>query len=137
LLAVRIPVTNPRLLANQRVATVAASGTDTAPVALPTTTPHRRSSCQGAFMTVVSEAPVAIVASATSITRRTPKRSMSAAENGAVRPNRRSPSETASEIVPRDQPYSFWRGTIRTPGVARKPAVVIRVTNVTATISHA
>ena len=101
------------------------------------TTPQSRSSCHGAFMTVVSDAPVAIVASATSITRRTPKRSMGAAEKGAARPKRRSPIETASEIVPRDQPNSFWRGTIKTPGVARKPAVVINVTKVTATISHA
>ena len=47
------------------------------------------------------------------------------------------PSAIAKEIVPRDQPYSFWSGTIRTPGVALKPAVVISVTNVTISISHA
>jgi hypothetical protein len=116
---------------------VAASGTDTAPVALPTTTPQSRSSCHGAVITVVSDAPLAIVASAISITRRTPKRSISAAENGAVKPKRTSPIEIATEIVPRDQPNSFCSGTIRTPGVARNPAVVISVTKVTRTISHA
>jgi len=130
-------VTKPRRLSNQRFAIVAASGTDTAPVAPPTTTPHNRSSCHGAFITVVSDAPVAIVTSAISITRRTPKRSISAAENGAVRPNSTSPSDTAIEMVPRDQPNSCCSGTIRTPGVARKPAVVISVTNVTTTINHA
>ena len=88
-------------------------------------------------MIVVSDAPLAIVTSAMSITRRTPKRSMSAAENGAVRPKSRSPIETATEIDARDQPNSCWSGMIRTLGVARKPAVVISVTNVTATISHA
>jgi len=88
-------------------------------------------------MTVVRAAPLAIVTSAISITRRTPKRSMSAAENGAVKPKSRRPSEIASEIVPRDQPNSSWSGTISTPGVARKPAVVISVTKVTSTISHA
>ena len=92
-------MTRPRRLSNQRFATVAASGTDTAPVAPPTTTPQSRSSCHGAVITVVSDAPVAIVTSAISITRRTPKRSISAAENGAVSPKSRRPSETASEIV--------------------------------------
>ena len=129
-------MTRPRRLENQRLATVAASGTPTAPVAPPTTIPQSRSSCQGAFITVVSEEPAAIVASAISITRRTPKRSISAAANGAVSPKKSRPSAIAIEIVPRDQPYSFWSGTISTPGVARKPAVVIRVTKVTTTISH-
>ena len=103
-------MTRPRRCSNQRLATVAASGTETAPVALPTTTPQSRSSCQGAVITVVSEAPAAIVASATSITRRTPKRSISAAENGADSPYSRRPIEIASEIVPRDQPYSCCSG---------------------------
>jgi hypothetical protein len=49
----------------------------------------------------------------------------------------RRPSETASEIVPRDQPKWFWSGTMRTPGVARNPAVVISVTKVTPTMSQA
>ncbi len=88
-------------------------------------------------MIVVSDAPVAIVTSAISITRRTPKRSISAAEKGAISPNSKRPIEIASEIVPRDQPNSSCSGTISTPGVARKPAVVISVTKVTITISHA
>lgn len=88
-------------------------------------------------MSVFSPAPVEMVASAMSITRRTPNVSMSAAENGAVKPKNSSPIDTASETVARDQPNSCCRGTIRTPRVARKPAVVISVTNVTTTISHA
>ena len=45
--------------------------------------------------------------------------------------------ELNREIVPRDQPKWFWRGTMRTPGVARNPAVVISVTKVTPTMSQA
>ncbi len=129
-------MTRPRFSSNQRVATVAASGTATAPVAPPTTKPQSTKSSQDEVMKTVSEAPVAIVATATSITLRTPNRSISAAENGEASPNITSPSAIASEIVLRDQPNSFWSGTIRTPGVARKPAVVISVTKVTRTISQ-
>jgi hypothetical protein len=39
--------------------------------------------------------------------------------------------------VLRDQWNSSWSGTISTPGVARTPAVVISVTKVTTTTSHA
>ncbi len=66
-----------------------------------------------------------------------PKLSISAAENGAVRPNISRPSEIPTEIVARDQPNSCCIGMISTLGVARKPAVVISVTNVTITISQA
>ena len=76
------------------------------------------------------------MATAHSITRLTPNVSMSAAENGAVSPYRRSPIEIAREIVERLQWNSSWSGTISTPGVARKPAVVISVTKVTLTISQ-
>ncbi len=40
--AVRSPLTKPRRVANQRFAMIAASGTASAPVAEPTTTPHSR-----------------------------------------------------------------------------------------------
>src|SRR5207253_1279425 len=54
LLAVMIPVTSPRRRTNQRVPTIAASGTDTAPVALPITSPHSTSSCHGAVTWVLA-----------------------------------------------------------------------------------
>ncbi len=73
-------------------------------------------------MSVVSADPPAIMSSAPSITARTPKRSMSAAAKGPIRPKRTRLMETAKEIVAADQPNSCSRGTIRTPGVERKPA---------------
>ena len=45
--------------------------------------------------------------------------------------------ETATEITARFQPNSFWRGTINTLGVARKPAAPIKAMNVTAATIHA
>jgi hypothetical protein len=69
-------------------------------------------------------------------TRRTPKRSISAAANGPVRPNRIRFTDTAAPIVPRLQPNSSSSGTISTPGVARKPAAASSVRNVTATTTH-
>ncbi len=93
--------------------------------------------CQDSVIQVVAVVPAAIVASAMSITRRTPKRSISAAENGAVSPYISRPSEIPSEIVARDQWYSCCSGMMSTPGAARNPAVVISVTKVTTTISHA
>ncbi len=62
---------------------------------------------------------------------------MSAAANGPVRPNRIRLIETATEMTARFQPNSFWRGTINTLGVARKPAAPISAMNVTAATIHA
>ena len=83
-------------------------------------------------MTVVRRAPVATVISAPTVTARTPKRSISAAANGPVRPKRIRLMETAIEITARFQPNSFCSGTIKTPGVARKPAAPMRAMKVTA-----
>ena len=83
-------------------------------------------------MTVVSSAPVATVINAPTVTARKPKRSMSAAANGPVRPNRTRLIETATEITARFQPNSFWSGTMSTLGAARKPAAPISAMNVTA-----
>ena len=51
-----------------------------------------------------------------------PKRSISAAANGAVRPNSTRLMLTAAESTVVDQPNSFCSGTISTPGAARNPA---------------
>ena len=102
------------------------------PVPRPTTTPQRMYSCQGELMTVVRNAPVATVVRAPTVTARTPKRSINAAANGPVRPKRMRLIETA-----RFQPNSFSRGTISTPGVARKPAEPSRAMNVTTATTQA
>ena len=94
-------------------------------------------SCQGELMTVVRNAPVATVVSAPTVTARTPKRSINAAANGPVRPKRMRLIETATEITARFQPNSFSRGTISTPGVARKPAEPSRAMNVTTATTQA
>ena len=77
------------------------------------------------------------VISAPTVTARRPNRSISAAANGPVSPNRIRLIDTATEITARFQPNSFWSGTIRTLGVARKPAAPIRAMNVTAAMIHA
>ncbi len=99
LLAVRTPVTRPRLSTNQRLAMIAASGTDTAPVARPLTTPQSRKSCHGSVIPVVRSDETAMTASAAPTTRRIPRRSTSAAAKGAPSPKQRRFSETASPIV--------------------------------------
>jgi hypothetical protein len=61
-----------------------------------------------------------------------PNRSTSAAAKGPPSPNMRRLRETAKPSVARDQPNSFWSGTISTPLVERNPADVISVTKPTA-----
>lgn len=62
---------------------IAASGTETAPVAHPLTRPHSTKSCHVYVIPIVSSDETAIAASAAATTRRTPNRSISAAANGA------------------------------------------------------
>ena len=85
-LAVRTPITRPRRATNQRLATVAASTSAVAPVPMPTTTPHSSTSCQGVRITVVRATPTVTRESDSTITRRTPSRSMSAAAKGPQSP---------------------------------------------------
>ena len=120
--AVSAPNTSPRRRTNQRLATVAASTEAIVPAPRPTTTPQSRKSCQGEVMKTVSKDPPEIRTRAPTTTRRRPKRSISAAAKGPVRPKRTRLIETATEISARLQPNSLSRGTIRTPGVERKPA---------------
>ena len=129
--AVRTPVTSPRLRVNQRLATVAANTRAMDPVPRPTSTPQHRTSCQLAVMKTVSPLPAATTHSAVATTRRMPNCSMSAAANGAVRPNSSRLTLTASETVAVDHPNSSCSGRISTPGVARKPAEATRATNAT------
>jgi hypothetical protein len=135
--AVSTPVTSPRLRTNQRPATVATKASAIEPVPSPTRTPQSSTSCQLAVMKTVSPLPVATSSRAIDTTRLIPNRFIRAAANGAVRPNSSRLTDTANEMVPRDQPYSSCSGVINAPGVARKPAAPISATNETAATSQA
>jgi hypothetical protein len=86
LAAEKTPMTRPRCRTNQRFATTAPKTRASEPVPIPTAKPHSSHSCQALVMTRVRPEPTATRASAAATTRRTPKRCMSAAANGAVRP---------------------------------------------------
>src|SRR6476659_933879 len=58
LAAVNTPVTKPRLVSNQRVATVATKPIEIEPVPTPTSTPHNSTSCQLAVIVTLSAEPV-------------------------------------------------------------------------------
>ncbi len=116
LAAVRMPETSPRRATNQRPTTVATSAIAIDPVPSPTMTPHSMTSCHDAVMNTVSPLPAATMSSAIVTTRRTPKRSINAAANGAVIPNRARLTDSAAEIVPIDQPNSARSGSIITLG---------------------
>jgi hypothetical protein len=81
-----MPDTRPRRATNQRPVTVATRDSAIDPVPSPTRKPHSSTSCQLAVMNTVSPLPVAVSSRAPTTTRRTPKRSISAAANGAVSP---------------------------------------------------
>ena len=137
LAAVRMPETRPRRATNQRPTTVATSAMAIDPVPSPTMTPHSSTSCHEAVMNTVSPLPAATISNAIDTTRRTPKRSISAAANGAVIPNRARFTDRAIEIVPIDQPNSARSGSIITLGVARKAAAPSSARNVAAAAHQA
>lgn len=134
--AVRSPVTNPRLATNHRFATVAAKTRAIEPVPVPTITPHVAINCHGDLIKIVNSAPIETVVKADMTTRRIPNFSISAAANGEISPDRRTLIAMASDMSERDQPNAFSKGTIKTEGAERNPAVTIKVTNVTATATQ-
>ncbi len=81
-----MPLTRPRRSVNQRLVTVAAKARAIEPLPRPTSRPQHSHSCQAAVIHTVRPEPTAITVSATATTRRMPKRSISAAAKGAVRP---------------------------------------------------
>jgi len=93
------------------------------PVPIPTTTPHRASSCHTSVIAIEASNPPAIMSTAATITARTPKRLMNAAANGAMRPNSASRIEKATEISAVLHPNSFSSGWMMTPGAPIAPAV--------------
>ena len=88
-------------------------------------------------MSVVRKAPVLTVVSAPITTLRTVKRSIKAAAKGAVSPYNKTLTEMAIDICSRFQPKASSRGTIKTDGADRKPAVATRVKKVTIAAIHA
>ncbi len=107
------------------------------PVPIPTSTPHSSTSCQLAVIAMLHADPVAISSSDTVSTGRTPKRSMSAAANGAVSPYNIMLTDIASPTVPCDQPNSWCSGFIITPGMDRNPAAPRIATKLTAATTQA
>jgi hypothetical protein len=88
-------------------------------------------------MNTVAPLPMPTNVSAPAVTRRMPKRSISAAANGAVSPNSTRFTPTAADSTHRGHPYSASIGTISTPGAARNPAAPTSATNATAATSQA
>ena len=80
-------------------------------------------------MPIVSAEPAAVAASATATTLRMPKRSIRAAEKGAISPNSTRLIEIASDTWSTRQPNSSSSGPIRMVGVARTPEATSRATN--------
>src|SRR5882757_5313334 len=135
--AVSTPDTSPRRAVNQRPVTVATRDNAIEPVPRPTSTPQHSTSCHAAVMNTVSPLPAATTTNAATTTRRTPKRSIRAAANGAVSPNSAMLIAMASEMVPTDQPNSARSGSISTPGVARNAAAPTRARKVAAATAQA
>ena len=94
-------------------------------------------SCHDAVIQIGRIDPTLTSSNAEATTRLIPNRSISAAENGAVRPNSTRLIDTASPIRPIGQPNSSCSGVISTPGVDRKPAAPIAVKNATSATHHA
>ena len=86
LAAEKTPMTTPRCRRNHRLATIAPKTSASEPVPMPTAKPHSSHSCQAELIASVRPEPTATRARDAAATRRTPKRSISAAANGAVRP---------------------------------------------------
>ena len=84
--AEKMPVTSPRWVWNHRLATIAPSTRAIAPVPMPMNTPQSSHSCHGCVIRVVRPLATPTTTSAVATVRRTPKRSMKAAANGAVSP---------------------------------------------------
>ena len=61
---------------------------------------------------------------------------MSAAANGAIKPNKMKRIDSAEDISAVDQPNSRCRGTMKTPGAPTVPAVIKAVKKVTPTITQ-
>ena len=88
-------------------------------------------------MNVLEPTATASVESATSITRRRPKRAMMAPANGPHRPYSSRLIDSAREIVARSQPNSRSSGSTRIARVAPIPAELSRARKVTRATTQA
>jgi hypothetical protein len=88
-------------------------------------------------MSELRPTPTASVASATSMTRRTPKRVINAPAKGPHRPYSSRLTDTANETVARSQPKSCSSGRTSSALVARIPADASRAKKVTPATIHA
>ena len=131
------PTTRPRRAVNQRVATVALSTMAVQPLPMPTNTPQVSMSCHSSVMKVLSATVALSRPSANMTTGRIPKRCMAAAAKGPMKPKMKMLIPIAAEMLARVHPNSPSRGTIRTPGVARTPAPVMRTRKTSATTIQA
>ena len=86
LAAEKMPVTSPRWVWNQRLATMAPNTRAIAPVPRPMNTPHNSQSCHGWVISGVRPGSPPRHDQRHATVRRMPKRSMNAAANGAMRP---------------------------------------------------
>src|SRR4051812_10777662 len=98
------PITNPRLVTNQRLTIVADRTLVMHPEPMPEKTPQLSTSCQLWVMKRLAVEDSPISASAAITVARMPKRCMAAAAKGPVRPNRKMPQAAAKLMVWRDQP---------------------------------
>jgi hypothetical protein len=116
---------------------VAANTIAIEPVPRPISTPQVIINCQPWVITMLSPLPAATNTRAMLVTQRIPNRSISAAANGAINPYSTRFRLTALDIRVRGQPNSCSKGTINTPGAARKPAAPSSATNATNATHHA
>ena len=131
--APNMPITSPRCVTNQRMATAAPSTPEMIPVPMPLTPPQSRVSCQGVEAKALAAMPVERVISATTASLRGPKRSISQPPRGAVSPSTSIPTETAKAITLVLHWVSCCRGTRKTPGAERTPDEISRAAAVAAT----
>ena len=100
--------------------------------------PSSRISCQARVMKTVSPLPAATSTSATATTRRMPKRSISAAANGAVSPYSSRFTETAArDRAARPAELLVQRRRSARPARTGTPAAPMRVTKATAATTQA
>ncbi len=137
LLAVIIPITNPRRVLNQRVATVAPSTNAVIPVPVPMITPQSSTNCQRLVIKNDPAIPVTINPKAKATILRSPKLFIIAAANGPSRPNSIIRTARAEEISALVQPNSACNGPISTPADPIAPAVASMVRKVTPATTQA
>ena len=130
-------MTSPRRVANQRLATAAASPTAPAPAPTPIISPQVRYNCHGVVMKQDARLPASSTSIASRIVRFRPMVSTSPVRNGPVRPISRMFSDTAPEMVPTLQPNARCNGTIITPGADRTPTTASIMVKVTASATQA